>query len=129
MLMISLRIFSLLCLLLVAYLITIPVNAETEYDHPPIEIGIIADNAPYSSVESIGLRGFTIDLLDELSRLSGVQFIYRVGSWSEIYGAFLRRDIDAISEISVVFRNLCHFSSIYKTGMTHDRQIRFRCCA
>lgn len=100
MLMISLRIFGLLCLLLVAYLITIPVNAETEYDHPPIEIGIIADNAPYSSVESIGLRGFTIDLLDELSRLSGVQFIYRVGSWSEIYGAFLRRDIDAISEIS-----------------------------
>ncbi|MBS98031.1 MAG: plasmid stabilization protein [Oceanospirillaceae bacterium] len=26
----------------------------------------------------------------------------------------------------VVFRNLCHFSSICETGMTHDRQIRFR---
>ena len=25
----------------------------------------------------------------------------------------------------VVFRNLCHFSRIYKTGMTHDQRIRF----
>lgn len=26
----------------------------------------------------------------------------------------------------VVFRNLCHFSNMYKTGMTHDQRIRSR---
>lgn len=26
----------------------------------------------------------------------------------------------------VVFRNLCHFSNMYKTGMTHEHRFRFR---
>ncbi len=26
----------------------------------------------------------------------------------------------------VVFRNLCHFSKMYKTGMTHEHRFRFR---
>lgn len=79
-------------------LLTIQVRAEPELS--PVSIGIVADNAPYSSLGPGGLRGFSIDILEELSRTSGVEFEYRVGSWSEIYGAFLRGELDAVDEIS-----------------------------
>lgn len=74
------------------------VRAETAA--PPVTIGIVADNEPYSSLGPNGLRGFSIDILEELSRVSGVDFDYRVGSWSEIYAAFQRGELDAVDEIS-----------------------------
>jgi len=85
-------------LLLVLSLFTSQVSAESESS--PVTIGIVADNAPYSSLGPGGLRGFSIDILEELSRISGVEFEYRVGSWSEVYGAFLRGELDAVDEIS-----------------------------
>ncbi|WP_077340537.1 hypothetical protein [Pseudocolwellia agarivorans] len=30
---------------------------------------------------------------------------------------------------TVVFKNLCHFSKLVKTGMTHDKSIQFRRCS
>ena len=80
------------------YLLAFQVRAEPELS--PVTIGVVADNAPYSSIGPGGLRGFSIDILEELSRTSGVEFEYRVGSWSEIYGAFLRGELDAVDEIS-----------------------------
>jgi len=65
-----------------------------------VSIGVVADNEPYSSFGSAGLQGFSIDVLDEVSRISGVSFEYRMGSWPEIYGAFLRGELDAVDEIS-----------------------------
>ena len=34
--------------------------------------------------------------------------------------------IEHVEEDMVVFRNLCHFSKIQKTGMTHDPTIRLQ---
>ena len=70
-------------------------------EKPVIRIGIIADNAPYSTVHAGRLEGFSIDVLEEISRQTGLRFDYKAGSWPEIYGAFVRGDIDAIDEISL----------------------------
>ncbi|MBV0932359.1 transporter substrate-binding domain-containing protein [Marinobacterium weihaiense] len=78
----------------------LPLMAVAGAPAAPLSVGIVANNEPYSSYGPNGLQGFSIDLLDELSRISGLDFEYRVGSWSEIYAAFLRGDLDAIDEIS-----------------------------
>jgi polar amino acid transport system substrate-binding protein len=70
---------------------------------PPriVKIGILNDNEPYSWVNSHGVPlGFSVDVLEEVSRDTGVQFEYRPGNWPEVYGAFLRGELDAIDEIS-----------------------------
>lgn len=68
--------------------------------HPVVSIGVIADNEPYSWIDGVEPVGFSIDVLEEISRHTGLRFNYRVGSWPEIYPAFLRGEIDAIDEIS-----------------------------
>ncbi len=65
-----------------------------------IAIGIVADNEPYSSDGPHGVEGFSIDILDAVSRQTGIAFDYRVGSWADVYAAFLRGDLDAVDEIS-----------------------------
>ena len=65
-----------------------------------ISIGVVADNEPYSSMGPLGPRGFSIDVLNELSQQTQIDFRYRMGSWPEIYSAFLRGDLDAIDEVS-----------------------------
>jgi len=87
-------------LLVTFSLLILPARAEPARVPSPVTIGIVADNAPYSSLGSGGLRGFSIDILQELSRVSGVEFEYRVGSWSEIYAAFMRGELDVVDEIS-----------------------------
>jgi diguanylate cyclase (GGDEF)-like protein len=96
--MMAFRLHFAVFLLIVFCLLTLQVKAAS--DSSPVTIGIVADNAPYSSLGSGGLRGFSLDILEELSRISGVEFDYRVGSWSEIYAAFLRGELDAVDEIS-----------------------------
>lgn len=67
---------------------------------PVVKIGVIADNVPYSMVRGGRAAGFSIAILDDIARLSGLRFDYKVGSWPEIYRAFERGEIDAIDEIS-----------------------------
>lgn len=68
--------------------------------NPIIRIGIIADNAPYSTVRAGKLEGFSIDVLEEIAANTGLRFDYKAGSWPEIYAAFMNGEIDAIDEIS-----------------------------
>lgn len=66
----------------------------------PVSVGIVADNEPYSSYGLNGAEGFSVDVLNKVSELTELQFEYRVGSWTDIYSAFLRGELDAIDEIS-----------------------------
>jgi polar amino acid transport system substrate-binding protein len=68
--------------------------------NPVVRIGVIADNEPYSAVRSGRVEGFSIDVLEEVSRQTGLRFDYKAGSWPEIYPAFQRGELDAIDEIS-----------------------------
>ncbi len=65
-----------------------------------ITIGIVANNEPYSSTENHMPKGFSVDVLNRISDITQLNFEYRVGSWSNIYAAFLRGDLDVIDEIS-----------------------------
>ena len=68
--------------------------------NPVVKIGIIGDNEPYSAVRAGNVEGFSIDVLEEISRHTGLRFSYKAGSWPEIYRAFERGELDAIDEIS-----------------------------
>jgi ABC-type amino acid transport substrate-binding protein len=68
--------------------------------NPVVKIGIIGDNEPYSAVRAGSVEGFSIDVLEEISRHTGLRFSYKAGSWPEIYPAFERGELDAIDEIS-----------------------------
>lgn len=69
-------------------------------ENPSITIGVMTDSEPYSWIENGQMMGFSIDVLEEISSHTGLKFEYRPGSWSEIFPAFLRGEIDAIDEIS-----------------------------
>ncbi|WP_160055233.1 transporter substrate-binding domain-containing protein [Oceanospirillum linum] len=97
-----------LLLFWVIYLLIQDVRAST--DHPKtttqteipesLTVGVVADNEPYSSIEGRTAKGFSVDVLNELSKTLGIRFDYRVGSWPDIYAAFRRGDLDIIDEIS-----------------------------
>jgi diguanylate cyclase (GGDEF)-like protein len=66
----------------------------------PVTIGVVADDKPYSFFEDRVAAGFSIDILREVSANSGLNFQFRAGTWSEIYSAFMRGELDAIDGIS-----------------------------
>jgi polar amino acid transport system substrate-binding protein len=93
----------------------------------PISVGVVADNEPYSNFSANGTEGFSIDVLNEVSRISGLKFEYRVGSWSDIFAAFQRGEIDVVDEASwredraqnMLFTRPYH---IRQTVVMHDKR-------
>lgn len=78
-------------------------DAETRAyvaERPLAEIGVIADNEPYSMMRGGGAEGFSIDVLEEIAQHTGLRFQYEAGSWPEIYLAFEQGDLDAIDGLS-----------------------------
>lgn len=92
-----------------------------------ITVGIVADNKPYSFNEGRNAAGFSVDVLREVAGQSGLEFTFRAGSWPEIYGAFLRGELDVIDGISyrqdrarqVLFTEPYH---VRQTYLMHDTQ-------
>ncbi len=77
---------------------TSAVNAQQKGD--TVTVGIVADNKPYSFNEGRGASGFSVDILREVAEQSGLNFTFRAGSWPEVYGAFMRGELDVIDGIS-----------------------------
>lgn len=75
-------------------------NSGNNSHSKSLTVGLVADNEPYSSIEGRVARGFSVDLLNKLSKTLDVRFDYRVGSWPDIYAAFLRGELDIIDGIS-----------------------------
>jgi diguanylate cyclase (GGDEF)-like protein len=65
-----------------------------------VTVGIVADNKPYSFNEGRSASGFSVDILREVAAQSGLHFAFRAGSWPEVYGAFMRGELDVIDGIS-----------------------------
>ena len=65
-----------------------------------ITIGIMADDEPYSFMQYGQYQGYSHDILENLSAISGIEFEYRMGNWSEIYDSFIQGKLDAIDAIS-----------------------------
>lgn len=121
----SLGMAALLTRLLLLSLVLLLTSVQAPALAQTVSIGVVADNEPYSGYGPSGIQGFSIDVLDEVSRRSGVEFNFRLGSWPEIYGAFLRGEIDAVDEISwredraekMLFTRPYH---VRKTVVMHD---------
>ena len=68
--------------------------------HPVATIGLVADNEPYSFYLNGKIMGWSVDVLDAISGMTGLDFAVRLGSWPEIYGQFRQGGLDAIADIS-----------------------------
>ncbi|WP_421843279.1 transporter substrate-binding domain-containing diguanylate cyclase [Marinobacter algicola] len=66
----------------------------------PVSVGIVADNKPYTSMVGRTASGFSIDIVREVARQSGLDIEFRAGTWPEVFGAFERGEIDVIEGIS-----------------------------
>ncbi len=75
---------------------------EQQYilEHKRISIGIPADDEPYSFMNHGQYQGYSHDILENISAISGLTFEYRMGNWSEIYDSFIQGRLDAIDAIS-----------------------------
>jgi len=66
----------------------------------PVKIGVLNSYKPFSFLKNGKEIGFTQDLLEIISKKSGLKFEKTAGSWSEIYPLFKKGELDMISEIS-----------------------------
>ena len=65
-----------------------------------VSIGLVADNEPYSFHLNGKTMGWSVDVIDAISELTGLKFEKRLGSWPEIFGQFRRGRLDVIADIS-----------------------------
>lgn len=112
---------ALFCSLLVLSL-PVPSGASEKASEPHnVTVGVVADNEPYSFVEGLNVKGFSIDVLREVGRHSNLTFDFRASSWPDIYEAFLRGDLDVIEGISwrpdrareILFTEPYHVREVY----------------
>ena len=64
--------------------------------HPVATIGLVADNEPYSFYLNGKIMGWSVDVLDAISAMTGLDFAVRLGSWPEIYGQFRQGGIQGL---------------------------------
>ena len=69
-------------------------------ENPDVSIGVVADNEPYSFYVNGQIMGWTIDVLDRITLMTGLNFQPRMGSWAQIYGEFRQGSLDAVADIS-----------------------------
>lgn len=67
--------------------------------HGTVRIGV-AESEPYTFYKSGMMQGYSIDVLREIERISGLRFDIVNGNWSEVYNSFLDNKIDALNEVS-----------------------------
>jgi len=65
-----------------------------------ITVGVIDSNEPHSYFLNGSIEGSSIELLNKISEISDLKFKYRIGSWSDIFAAFTKGEVDAIDGIS-----------------------------
>lgn len=80
-------------------LFSIPIPAPAS-DTRTVSVGIVSDNKPYTSMDGRTPSGFSIDLLREVARHSELTFEFRAGTWPEVFGAFMRGEIDIVEGIT-----------------------------
>ncbi len=65
-----------------------------------ITIGSIDSYSPFSFMKNGEKVGLTQDLIEEISKRSGLEFVKVGGSWPQVFGMFKNQEIDCISELS-----------------------------
>ena len=68
--------------------------------NPIVTIAMLNNFKPFSFIENDIYQGLTNDLLQEVSKISGLKFEKVTGTWDEILKKFQNSEVDMISDIS-----------------------------
>lgn len=66
----------------------------------PIRVGFMTDYAPFSFRDAGALHGLSVELMNRISDLTGLQIVPVSGQWSELYPSFIEGDIDVMANMS-----------------------------
>ncbi len=69
-------------------------------NHEKITVSLVKDSYPYSFYENNQIKGFTIDLLQNISKEYGLNFEYKINDWYKNIEEFKNKRNDIISGIS-----------------------------
>ncbi|NMT62563.1 transporter substrate-binding domain-containing diguanylate cyclase [Marinobacter orientalis] len=77
-------------------------NAHRRYisEIGPVRVGFMRDYAPFSFHDAGTLQGLSMDVMDRISDITGLQVVPVAGQWSELYPIFLAGDLDIMANIS-----------------------------
>ncbi|MCD8490783.1 MAG: transporter substrate-binding domain-containing protein [Geovibrio sp.] len=65
-----------------------------------ITVGVVDSNEPYTYFRNGNIKGYSIDFMNMIQEISGLEIRYKMGNWTNIYHSFLNGELDAINEIS-----------------------------
>ena len=74
---------------------------EYIYSSPVIKIGMISNFKPFSFIENKKHQGYTKDLIEKISYISGLNFDVYTDKWNVILKDFKENKTDMVSEISL----------------------------
>ncbi|GHD49878.1 diguanylate cyclase (GGDEF) domain-containing protein [Marinobacter persicus] len=66
----------------------------------PIRVGFMEDYAPFSFADGGQLRGLSVDIMDRLADITGLQVIPVPAQWQELTAMLKRGDIDVLANMS-----------------------------
>ena len=66
----------------------------------PIRVGFTEDYAPFSFADGGQLRGLSVDIMDRLADITGLQVIPVPAQWQELTAMLKRGDIDVLANMS-----------------------------
>jgi len=97
----------------------------------PVRVGFMRDYAPFSFYDSGALQGLSVDVMDRVSDLTGLQVVPVAGQWAELYPRFLDHDIDIMANMSLtedrqeVARFTRPYHIIPNVAFTLDENLQF----
>ncbi|TNE99034.1 MAG: transporter substrate-binding domain-containing protein, partial [Gammaproteobacteria bacterium] len=100
-------------------------------DLGPVRVGLMRDYAPFSFKDGGKLQGLTVDVLDRLADLTGLQVIPVAGQWSELFAMLKSGQIDVLANMSknqareVFTRFTEPYHSIPNVAFTLDETLEF----
>ncbi|MEA3384168.1 MAG: transporter substrate-binding domain-containing protein [Campylobacterota bacterium] len=69
-------------------------------NNPTVNIAMLNDFKPFSYIQNSTHQGFSVDLLDRISKISGLKFNKTTSPWTEALNSFKSKEVDMISGIS-----------------------------
>ncbi len=69
-------------------------------EHPTVTIAMLNNFKPFSFIQNDTHQGLTNDILQEISKISGLKFEKVIGKWDEVLKRFQNKEVDMISDIS-----------------------------
>ncbi|MBC7191170.1 transporter substrate-binding domain-containing protein [Marinobacter sp.] len=67
----------------------------------PLRVGVMSDYAPFSFLANGQIQGLTVDILNRIADLTGLQFIPVPGRWANLFPDFRSGELDIMANMSL----------------------------